>query len=236
MAFTYLENAPLDEAVSGYLAALAARGMCARAETVPTVDSLGRITAEPLYAHISAPHYHACAMDGIAVQARKTFGATATTPVVLAPEEYVVVDTGDPLPDACDAVVMIEDVVFAEGCEPSALGTCAVTLFAAVAPWANVRQIGEDICAGEMLLTSNVRIEAAAMGAMRRCTCSSGTATATSTRRFSRRLLPRASRWWPSTRSSSPNSVRRPRKTRMASRSPTPSSRRPASAPIGACP
>ena len=41
-----------------------------------------------------------------------------------------------------------------------------VILHAAIAPWGNVRQIGEDICAGEMLLTSNVRIEPAAMGAM----------------------------------------------------------------------
>ena len=166
MAFEYLSNVPLEEAVEGFLAALDERGMAPRVETVPVGEALGRVTAEPLYAAISAPHYHACAMDGIAVAASVTFGASATTPVVVQPADYVVVDTGDPLPEGCDAVVMIEDVVFAEGHGMQDLGTCPVTLYAAVAPWGNVRQIGEDICAGEMLLTSNVRIEPAAMGAM----------------------------------------------------------------------
>ncbi|MBR2790126.1 MAG: hypothetical protein IKD70_05855, partial [Eggerthellaceae bacterium] len=161
MAFHYLSNVPLDEAVEGYLGLLAERGMAPRTEVIPVTEALDRITAEPLYAAISAPHYHACAMDGIAVAARATFGATATTPVVLAASDYIVVDTGDPLPEGCDAVVMIEDVVLPEAAagEPEpVLGACPVTLFAAVAPWANVRQIGEDICAGEMLLTSNARI------------------------------------------------------------------------------
>ncbi|MBO4352043.1 MAG: hypothetical protein J5818_00950, partial [Eggerthellaceae bacterium] len=166
MAFEYLTNVPLDEAVEGLLAALRERGMAPRTETVPVGEALGRITAEPLYAAISAPHYHACAMDGIALAASVTFGATATTPVTVQPADYIVVDTGDPLPEGCDAVVMIEDVVYEEGASVDDLGACPVILHAAIAPWGNVRQIGEDICAGEMLLTSNVRIEPAAMGAM----------------------------------------------------------------------
>ena len=166
MPFEYLSNVPLEEAVEGFLTALEERGMAPRKETVPVGEALGRITAAPLYAVISAPHYHACAMDGIALAASVTFGATATTPVVVDPQDYVVVDTGDPLPEGCDAVVMIEDVVYAEGDGVEDLGSCPVTLYVSVAPWGNVRQIGEDICAGEMLLTSNVRIEPAAMGAM----------------------------------------------------------------------
>ena len=166
MAFQYLTNVPLDEAVAGYLAALEERGFAPRTQTIPVTEALGRVTAEPLYAAISAPHYHACAMDGIALAARVTFGATATTPVTVAPEDYVVVDTGDALPEGCDAVVMIEDVVFGEGDSIADLGKCPVILFAAIAPWGNVRQIGEDICAGEMLLTSGAAIQPAAMGAM----------------------------------------------------------------------
>ena len=166
MAFDYLSNVPLDEAVEGFLSALRERGMAPRTEAVPVTEALGRITAEPLYAHISAPHYHACAMDGVALAASVTFGATATTPVTVQPQDYVVVDTGDPLPETCDAVVMIEDVVFPEGYTVSDLGECPIILYGASAPWSNVRQIGEDICAGEMLLTSNVAIEPAAMGAM----------------------------------------------------------------------
>ncbi len=166
MAFQYLSNVPLEEAVEGFLTALEERGMAPKAELVPVGEALGRVTAEPLYAAISAPHYHACAMDGIALAAHVTFGASATTPVVVQPDEYVVVDTGDPLPKGCDAVIMIEDVVFAEGDSVDNLGTCPVTLYVSIAPWGNVRQIGEDICAGEMLLTSNVEVKPAAMGAM----------------------------------------------------------------------
>ena len=166
MAFEYLSNVALEEAVEGFLEALDERGAAPRKETVPVGEALGRITAEPLYAVLSAPHYHACAMDGIALAASVTFGATATTPVVVEPRDYVVVDTGDPLPEGCDAVVMVEDIVYAEGDGVQDLGNCPVTLYASIAPWGNVRQIGEDICAGEMLLTSNVCIEPAAMGAM----------------------------------------------------------------------
>ena len=166
MSFEYLNNVELEEAVGRFLSTLKERGAKSRTELVPVGEALGRITAGPLYATISAPHYHACAMDGIAVAASVTFGATATTPVVVVPEDYIVVDTGDPLPEGCDAVVMIEDVVFPEGESIEKLGECPVILHAAIAPWGNVRQIGEDICAGEMLLTSNVRIEPAAMGAM----------------------------------------------------------------------
>ena len=83
MAFEYLSNAELDQAVEGFLAALRERGMHPGVETVPVSDALGRVTAEPLYAYISSPHYHACAMDGIALAASVTFGATATTPVTV---------------------------------------------------------------------------------------------------------------------------------------------------------
>ncbi|MBQ9068123.1 MAG: molybdopterin biosynthesis protein [Eggerthellaceae bacterium] len=166
MAFDYLSNTPLDQARDEFLAVLQKQGMALHAEMVPVGEALGRVTAEPLYAAISAPHYHACAMDGIALDAKATFGATATTPVTLGAGSYVVVDTGDPLPEGCDAVVMVEDVVFAEGDDIASLGACPVTLYSTSTPWDNVRQIGEDICAGEMLLTSNVRVEPAAMGAL----------------------------------------------------------------------
>ena len=142
MAFEYLSNVPLDEAIEGFLAALEERGLKPNTEIVPIGDALGRVTAEPLYAAISAPHYHACAMDGIALSAQVTFGASATTPVVIAPDSYVVVDTGDPLPEGCDAVIMIEDVVFPEGYSITDLGRCPVTLYVSTAPWGHVRQIG----------------------------------------------------------------------------------------------
>ena len=157
MAFQYLTNVPLEQAREEYLALLEEHGMAPRAETIPVEKALGRITAKPVYAHICAPHYHACAMDGIAVEARRTFGASETTPVFLPESELVRVDTGDPLPQGCDCVVMIEDVMEEEG---------GVRLYKAAAPWQHIRQIGEDVCAQEMLLTSHALITPAAMGAM----------------------------------------------------------------------
>ena len=157
MAFQYLNNRPLDEARSQYLALLQEQGFTPRTETIPVQTAAGRITARAVYARICAPHYPACAMDGIAVSAGDTFGASDTTPVSLAPEQYTVVDTGDPLPDGRDAVIMVEEVVFTEG---------QAVIRQAAAPWQHVRQIGEDICAGEMLLPGHTAISPAAIGAM----------------------------------------------------------------------
>ena len=143
MPFTYLTNLPLEQAEERYPAWLAEGGFQPKTGTVPAAQSAGRVTARAVYAALCAPHYPACAMDGIAVAAADTFGATETTPVALAPTQFTVVDTGDPLPEGKDAVVMIEDVLWE--------GEKAV-LHEAAAPWQHIRQIGEDVCAGEMLL------------------------------------------------------------------------------------
>ena len=102
MAFQYLSNMPLDEALAEYMAVLQERGLfLRRSETVPVKQADGRLTASAVYAKISAPHYNACAMDGIAVLAKNTFGASVTTPIRLQPNQYKVIDTGDPLPESC---------------------------------------------------------------------------------------------------------------------------------------
>lgn len=156
MSFEFLTNADLEKARSEYIDRLVKEGFEGEVQTVPVTQSCGRITANAVYAHICAPHYHASAMDGIAVKAKDTFGATETTPVHLKEGQFVVVDTGDPLPEECDAVIMVEDIVKEEG------GVC---LYASAAPWQHIRQIGEDICAGEMILSSYQKITPAAIGA-----------------------------------------------------------------------
>ena len=98
MPFHYLSNVPVEEATAALLDELERCGMQPRIATVPVADALGRVTAEPLYAAISAPHYHACAMDGIALKAGLTFGASPTTPASVQAGDYVVVDTGYVLP------------------------------------------------------------------------------------------------------------------------------------------
>lgn len=158
MSFEFLTNTPLDAARETYLQELDRLGFAGEAETVPVQGSGGRITAGPVYAHGCAPHYAASAMDGVAVRAADTFGATDTTPVTLRPDQFVVVDTGDQVPEGCDAVIMVEEIV------PRADGS--ITIHGAAAPWQHIRQIGEDVCAGEMILPGYTRIAPAAIGAM----------------------------------------------------------------------
>lgn len=158
MGFQYLKVVPREQAQKDYLEALVAEGFSAGTETIAVQDAIGRVTARAVYAHISAPHYPASAMDGIAVVAADTFGATETTPIKLATEQYLVVDTGDPIPAEYDAVIMVEDI--AKNDDGS------VFIYAPATPWQHVRQIGEDICAGEMILASAVRITPSSIGAM----------------------------------------------------------------------
>ena len=158
MGFEYLTNVPLTQARKDYLALLESHGFGPRTEIIPVFESCGRVTARAVYAHICAPHYAASAMDGVAVNAKDTFGATETTPVTLSPEQFIVLDTGDPIPEDRDAVIMVEDIVKnADG---------SITIHAAAAPWQHIRQIGEDICAGEMILPSHMTVSPAAIGAM----------------------------------------------------------------------
>lgn len=154
----YLTNVELDKARADYLGFLLASGMETREETVPVTEALGRIVSKAVYAKLCSPHYNASAMDGIALAAEKTFGASETTPVSLSGSDYTRLDTGDPLPEGCDCVVMIEDVVEAEN--------GGIKLFSPGTPWQHIRQIGEDICAGDMILPSYTEITPAAMGAM----------------------------------------------------------------------
>jgi len=151
----YLTNTPIDQALSKYREKLLQAGISLPVETIDARAANGRSNTEAIYALRSVPHYLASAMDGIAVRAADTFGATETTPVTLASGNYTVVDTGDALPAGCDAVIMIEDVIWQS--------EDAVLIHAAV-PWQHIRQIGEDFCAGDMLLPGASRITPAAVG------------------------------------------------------------------------
>ena len=158
MAFEYLTNVPLEQAKKDYLALLVEQGYAPRTQVIPVQQACGRVTAQPVYAHICAPHYAASAMDGVAVIARDTFGATETTPITLRPEQFTVLDTGDPIPEDKDAVIMVEDIVK----NPDG----SITIHAAAAPWQHIRQIGEDVCAGEMILPAHMEVSPSAIGAM----------------------------------------------------------------------
>jgi molybdenum cofactor synthesis domain-containing protein len=118
-------------------------------ETIPVRDALGRVLDGPVKALASVPAYHAAAMDGIAVKASDTFGALPEKPILLSRDAGNMVDTGDPLPDGKDAVVMIEQV------EETQRGW---EIREAAYPWRNVRKAGEDIIKGEIILPARHRV------------------------------------------------------------------------------
>ncbi len=157
MKHNYLNNTPLNKARKEYLTHLKSRGFDYKTETVSSVNSFGRVLSEAVYAKICSPHYNASAMDGIAVKASDTYGANESSPLVLTDDMYTVVDTGDPIPDGKDAVIMVEDV--------TELGDGKVQIISAVHPWQNVRQVGEDICMGDMIAPSFTKISPSLCGA-----------------------------------------------------------------------
>lgn len=158
MKYEYLMNVPVSEALEKLNRSLDGAGFSYCTENIRTRDALGRVTACAQYAKRCSPHYLASAMDGIAVRAERLEGAGESTPVILDKNEFIQVDTGDVLPDGCDSVVMIEDVVeMDEG---------RVKLYQAIAPWTNVRQIGEDVSMGDMIVPSFTRITPSLIGAL----------------------------------------------------------------------
>jgi putative molybdopterin biosynthesis protein len=154
----FIKDVPAASALQAWRAAREAAGCPARlpAIGVPVADAAGLVTAGPVWATRSSPPFDAAGMDGIAVRAADTIGASETRPVQLDPDAYDVVDTGDPMPAGRDAVVMREYVHYAGG---------AAELRAAVPPYEHVRSIGEDISAGELLLPEGHRLRAADIAA-----------------------------------------------------------------------
>jgi putative molybdopterin biosynthesis protein len=157
----FIHDRPAAEALAAWEEACSSAGSPERLETVRLRldEAVGRVTAEPVWARSSSPPFDAAAMDGIAVRAADTVGASETTPVRLEAGAFEVVDTGDPIPGNFDAVVMREDIHTDDG---------AVELRSAAAPYQHVRSIGEDVSAAELLLPAGHRlrpVDVAAAGA-----------------------------------------------------------------------
>ena len=154
----FIRDVPAARALAAWREAREAAGCPARlsAVRVPVGEAAGLVTAGPVWAVRSSPPFDAAGMDGIAVRAADTLGASETTPVCLPADAYDVVDTGDPMPDGRDAVVMREHVHY--------LGDAA-EIRSAVPPYQHVRSIGEDVSAGELLLPEGHRLRAADVAA-----------------------------------------------------------------------
>lgn len=126
------------------------RNMCPplKVETIPVRQALGRVTAEEILANRSVPHYIAAAYDGYAVDALVTYGASEGHPLELT--NYRVVSTGDALEFHETCVIPLEDVIDSGGKK---------LIFKAFAEGTNVRQVGEDIIKGDLVVPARHWLE-----------------------------------------------------------------------------
>ena len=145
-----------------------------RTERVALADASGRVLAEDIVAGADVPPFARAAMDGYAVRAADTTGATRDTPKQLAciakvftgqvattpvgAGQCIEIATGAPMPQGADAVVMVEetDMGAAEG----------VRLFASVQPGQNVGRQGADIASGSTVLRTGDVLNASRVGAL----------------------------------------------------------------------
>jgi putative molybdopterin biosynthesis protein len=153
----FLSNMELDDALKIYLKRnLPAEG---NKEKINTIDSFQRVTSKPVYSLMSSPFYNSSAMDGIATLSSKTYNASEKNHIMLVEnEDYVVVDTGDPIPKEFDCVVMVEDLIKVSDNE--------VKIYKSASPWQHIRTLGEDIVENQLIIPSHHSVRAVDIGAM----------------------------------------------------------------------
>jgi molybdenum cofactor synthesis domain-containing protein len=153
----YLAMKSVEEAREIFLSKFG--DMKAGVEQISAEESLGRVTAEPIFAKISTPTYHSAAMDGIAVRAEGTYGTTERNPKTLTVgEDAIWINTGQAIPQGFNAVIMVEKL--------HEIDTEHLEIRAPAYPWQHVRKVGEDIVATQLLLPQNHRIRPYDVGAM----------------------------------------------------------------------
>ena len=129
------------------------------AEEIPVHESPGRMTAGPVFARVSSPSYPSAAMDGIAVLAEDTYGATERNLKRLRVGlEAAWINTGQVMPDGKNAVIMSEKL--------NQIDDGTIEIFSASFPWQNVRKVGEDFVATELLFPQNHKIRPFDLGAL----------------------------------------------------------------------
>lgn len=162
----FFDLIPVEDARALFLEACLRTKLAA--ETVPLPEALGRITAAPVLAPADLPPFPRTSVDGYAVRAADTFGASEGLPAYLrvtteilmgqapamplAPGEAQRISTGGALPDGADAVVMIEYT--------ESLGTDEIGVMRPVSPGENVMHRGEDCKAGQELLPAGHQVRA----------------------------------------------------------------------------
>ena len=153
----YLKNIAVEEALQRFQSALKLKR---ETEDIEVIDAQDRVTAGAIFALNNSPLYDSAAMDGVAVISVRTHGASDACPLTLEQDDdYVVVDTGDPIKPPFDAVIMAEDIQ--EGIDGK-----TVLIRSAAAAWQHVRPVGEDIVQGEMILPGRQKIRPIDIGVL----------------------------------------------------------------------
>lgn len=149
------------------------------AEDVFIMDGLKRVLAEDVFAGESVPPFDNSAMDGFAVCAQDTTGASGDSPVplrltgtiaageaprvTLSPGAAIRIMTGAPVPPGADAVIRFEDTDEGEQGSPA---QDTVRLFRPVSPGDNIRRAGEDIRAGQKVLSAGTALRPQEIGVL----------------------------------------------------------------------
>ena len=157
---TYLTMKTPEEARELWFSRIDGLNWEAEEENVPISQALHRVISRPVEARRSSPAFHGAAMDGVAVRAEDTFTASARRPLRLEIGKNAFwINTGHPLPEGCNAVVMVEHLNVEEN------GKYVVTEKAAF-PWQHVRKLGEDMVATEIILAPGVTVGPYELGAL----------------------------------------------------------------------
>jgi len=172
----YLKDIPLKEALNRLFNELNKYNLhtILGKETIPLDENaLGRVLAEPVWAKISSPHYHASAMDGFALRAEETDGASPTSPKIIeVGTQAKYLDTGDPLPSWANCVVPIENIEPLDDhnqLEKNPRNPAKIRIRASFVPWKNVRPMGEDMVATQLVLPAGHVLRPVDLGAIAGC-------------------------------------------------------------------
>lgn len=147
-------------------------------ESIHVTDAAGRVLSAPISSPVNVPAFRRSAMDGYAIQAQDSFGATLYDPLPLTligevlpgkifrgqvgPGQCVRIMTGAPVPDGADAVLKAED----SSLDTSSPKTPRVLVQAAISPGKNVGRIGEDIQSGQELFKTGRKLRAQDIGVL----------------------------------------------------------------------
>lgn len=157
----FKDRTPLATAVSRFRELVDSHD---RTEEVPLAGAAGRVAVTDIHAPRAVPHYDRAAMDGWAVRAAATVGASNRAPVTLkvgesvGPDTAVRVHTGSALPADANAVVMVEDVDVRDN---------QLEVFAPAAVGENVGERGEDVEANELVCSSGERLRPSDLALLR---------------------------------------------------------------------